>query len=44
MECNRFPEFVELIKQKDKLKTMILGEIQNVIYYAAWKNGMECIT
>lgn len=38
--CNRFPEFVGLIKQKDKLKTIISGEIQDVVYYAAWKNGM----
>lgn len=32
-----------LIKQKDKLKTMILGEIQNVIYYAAWKTEWNAL-
>lgn len=32
-----------LIKQKDKLKTMILGEIQDVIYYAAWKTEWNAL-
>lgn len=32
-----------LIKQKDKLRTIISGEIQDVIYYAAWKTEWNAL-